>query len=65
MNSDFPLGMSEENSLFFSHQKQSMPFCKMFLYQASVYGCGCWATSRQMNKVGVACCTSGLNYLVC
>lgn len=27
--------------------------------QASVYGCGCWATSRQMNKVGVACCTSG------
>ena len=32
MNSDIQLGMSEENSLFFSHQKQSMPFCKMFLY---------------------------------
>lgn len=27
--------------------------------QTSIYGSGCWATSRQVNKVGVACCTSG------
>ena len=28
--------------------------------QAAVYGSGCWATRRDVNQVGVACCTSGL-----
>lgn len=27
--------------------------------QAAMYGSGCWATSLDVNQVGVACCTSG------
>lgn len=27
--------------------------------QAGIYGSGCWATRREANQVGVACCTSG------
>ncbi|XP_068730065.1 threonine aspartase 1-like [Montipora capricornis] len=27
--------------------------------QAAMYGSGCWATSLDVNEVGVACCTSG------
>ena len=33
--------------------------------QAAIFGSGCWATSHDVNEVGVACCTSGLLDFVC
>lgn len=38
-------------------------FFKLFFInftQAAIFGSGCWATSHDVNEVGVACCTSGL-----
>ena len=43
-------------------------FFKLFFInftQAAIFGSGCWATSYDVNEVGVACCTSGLLDFVC
>ena len=43
-------------------------FFKLFFInftQAAIFGSGCWATSHDVNEVGVACCTSGLFDFVC